>query len=191
MRRSTDAFARHRQHCLVGHGRIDPYGGRALRLFAVQLLLCRGAAASHIVAAGNPDLSRSLPNTVLLLASSVAVWWGEHGTRRGRRGPQLRQRRLPDGRLLIVQFFEWKAKTYLNSSVYGSLFFTVTGFHMAHVLVGLSILLAVRLVVARLFRADHTSPVSVGVIYWHFVDAVWILVFFTFYITPYLGLRHG
>ncbi len=142
---------------------------------------------------GNPDLSLSLPNTVLLLASSVAVWWGEHATRHGRRGSQLAGLLL--GFLMgvgfvVVQLFEWKAKTFsLNSSVYGSLFFTITGFHMAHVLVGLAILLAV-LVWSFLgyFGPIRSSPVSIGAIYWHFVDAVWITVFFTFYITPRLGL---
>jgi heme/copper-type cytochrome/quinol oxidase subunit 3 len=37
------------------------------------------------------------------------------------------------------------------------------------------------------FGPVRHSYVSIGAIYWHFVDAVWLAVFFTFYITPYLG----
>ena len=37
------------------------------------------------------------------------------------------------------------------------------------------------------FDENRHSAVSIGVIYWHFVTAVWIAVFFTFYIAPRLG----
>ena len=40
-------------------------------------------------------------------------------------------------------------------------------------------------------RWRQHAGVQVGVIYWHFVDAVWLAVFLTFYVTPYLGLSHG
>ena len=77
----------------------------------------------------------------------------------------------------------------LDFQRYGSLYFTITGFHMAHVVVGLVILLAATcLVVFGYFGPIRSSPVSIGAIYWHFVDAVWLTVFFTFYITPRLGL---
>jgi heme/copper-type cytochrome/quinol oxidase subunit 3 len=36
------------------------------------------------------------------------------------------------------------------------------------------------------FRYAH---IHIGALYWHFVDAVWLAVFFTFYITPLLGLK--
>jgi len=35
----------------------------------------------------------------------------------------------------------------------------------------------------------HMAHVAVGALHWHFVDAVWIAVFFIFYITPLLGLK--
>jgi len=76
----------------------------------------------------------------------------------------------------------------LGDSSYASLYFVTTGFHMAHVLIGLAVL-------AALFGwtlLDYFSPrrqlaVSAGVIYWHFVDIVWLCVFTTYYVTPYLG----
>lgn len=142
---------------------------------------------------GYPSMRMSLPNTVLLLASSVAVWWGEQGTKKGRRRQQVGG--LVAGFLMgvafvVVQSFEWKAKSFgLDTSPYGSLFFTVTGFHMAHVVVGLLALLAViAWSIIGYFGPVRSSPVSVAAIYWHFVDAVWLTVFFTFYLTPRLGL---
>ena len=59
---------------------------------------------------------------------------------------------------------------------------------MAHVVLGLAVLSAVFAWTAL----DDFSPrrrlvVSAGVLYWHFVDAVWLFVFATYYLTPYLG----
>jgi cytochrome c oxidase subunit III len=139
-----------------------------------------------------PALKLSAPNTIILLLSSAAVWWGERSTRRGRRSSQLLG--LGIGLLLgiifiVVQAFEWKSKSFsLTSGPYGSLFFTVTGFHMAHVILGVLILAAILLWSALgYFGPVRSAPVTIGAMYWHFVDAVWLAVFFTFYITPYLG----
>ena len=69
-----------------------------------------------------------------------------------------------------------------------SLDFLTTGIHIAHVVVGLLVLLSIFLWVSL----DYFSPrrrlsVSAGVLYWHFVDIVWLFVFTTYYLTPYLG----
>ena len=81
----------------------------------------------------------------------------------------------------------------LASSTYGSLYFTITGFHMAHVVVGLMTCSPLSaLVAARLFRrAGATRHLASASIYWHFVDVVWLAVFFTFYVTPHLGVGHA
>jgi cytochrome c oxidase subunit III len=76
----------------------------------------------------------------------------------------------------------------LGTSSYASLYFVTTAFHMAHVIIGLLVLAAVLLWTAL----DYFSPrrrltVSAGVLYWHFVDVIWLFVFTTYYITPYLG----
>jgi cytochrome c oxidase subunit 3 len=145
---------------------------------------------------GVPSIRLALPNTILLLASSFVAWWGEHGTKHGRRSHQLLGLSiafLMGAIFLGIQGLEWQNKTFgLTSGVYGSLFFTVTGFHMAHVVVGLFLLLAV-IVWSFLgyFGPARSSYVSIAVIYWHFVDAVWITVFFTLYLTPRLGLLWG
>jgi cytochrome c oxidase subunit 3 len=139
----------------------------------------------------HPTMKLAGPNTLILLLSSVAVWWGEDGAKKGHRGRQLGG--LGIGILLgvaflVVQVFEWKAKTYsLTSGSYGSLYFTVTGFHMAHVIVGLLMLIAVWIWSALgLFNPRRHLPVSISSIYWHFVDVVWLAVFFSFYLSPYL-----
>jgi heme/copper-type cytochrome/quinol oxidase subunit 3 len=141
---------------------------------------------------GPPELKLALPNTVILLLSSVAVWWGERGVKSRSRGQQIAGLgfALALGAIFAaVQVFEWKTRTYsISSHPYGSLYFTITGFHMAHVLVGL-IVLAALLAWAALgyFGPRRDAALSSGAAYWHFVDAVWLAVFVTFYITPRLG----
>jgi heme/copper-type cytochrome/quinol oxidase subunit 3 len=139
-----------------------------------------------------PSLKLALPNTLLLLASSGMAWLGERGIFERRRGQALAGFAiafLMGLGFVGVQGLEWKAKAFdLGTSSYASLYFVTTGFHIAHVLVGLVVL-------AALFgwtALDYFSPrrrlvVSAGVLYWHFVDIVWLFVFSTYYITPYMG----
>jgi cytochrome c oxidase subunit 3 len=140
----------------------------------------------------HPDLKLALPNTALLLASSLVAWFGEQGVLKRRRGQALVGFGVAFGMGAVftgVQWMEWHAKTYeLGTSSYSSLYFMTTGLHIAHVLIGLLILAALFLWTAL----DYFSPrrrlvVSAGVLYWHFVDLVWIFVFTTYYLTPYLG----
>jgi cytochrome c oxidase subunit 3 len=139
-----------------------------------------------------PSFRLSAPNTVILILSSVAVWFGEQGARRGSRWRLILGLLL--GLLLGVvfvgiQFMEWMDKPFsLSSDSYGSIYFTVTGFHMAHVAAGLLILAFLLLwSVLGYFDRERLSPVAIGAIYWHFVDAVWLTIFFTFYTTPRLS----
>jgi len=97
---------------------------------------------------------------------------------------------LPIGRLAVGQ---WAGLTaivlcLLTGYFYGSLFFTITGFHGAHVLVGLVMNIVVQVWAWRgwLTRERHL-PVTCAAMYWHFVDAVWIVVFASLYITPRLS----
>ena len=139
-----------------------------------------------------PTLKLSLPDTILLLLSSVVAWIGERGILDRRRGKAL----LGLGGAFvmglvfaIVQGDEWRNKPFgLGQSSYSSLYFVTTGFHLAHVVVGLGVLAALFVWTAL----DYFSPrrrltFSAGVLYWHFVDVVWLFVFFTYYISPYLG----
>ncbi len=73
----------------------------------------------------------------------------------------------------------------LHGSVFGTSFFTLTGFHGFHVLAGL-IVLSILLIMA--FTGDFNKPssnvISTVGIYWHFVDVVWIVVFTVVYVLP-------
>ena len=143
---------------------------------------------------GAPSLTLALPDTAILLLSSVAVGWAQASIERDD------NRRLVWGLgigavlgmiFVGVQYFEWAEKPFsLASSPYSSLYFTITGFHMAHVVVGVIMLWALFVwSLMGYFNRVRYAHIHIGALYWHFVDAVWIAVFFTFYITPLLGLR--
>lgn len=141
-----------------------------------------------------PRLRLSLPNTVILIASSFVFWWAEAGIRRGERGRLMIGLGITFimGAVFVgVQWTEWRNKKFaLSDSAYASSFFTTTGFHMAHVVGGL-LVIAVLLLWAALgkFGQGRHTAVSIGAAYWHFVDVVWIAVFTTFYVLPYLAVR--
>jgi cytochrome c oxidase subunit III len=167
----------------------------AYLLFAYYYLAVQPHAAAW-PPGGTPSIHLALPNTLILLASSVAAWWGERGIERGGTGQLaigLTGAFILGAIFVGIQLVEWHNKPFgMASNAYGSLYFTITGFHMAHVAAGLLMLAA--LVVWTLigtFDRWRDTPVAVGVVYWHFVDAVWLAVFLTFYLTPYLGLSHG
>lgn len=140
---------------------------------------------------GPPKLLMATINTGVLLASSGAAWWAERGIRAGRRG------RLTAGLVLAlllgclfigVQAHEWQTRPFvLSTSPYSSLYFIITGFHGAHVIVGLLVLVALLVwnLLGRFDRGWHLE-VSVGIVYWHFVDLVWLAVFSVLYLSPRL-----
>lgn len=139
----------------------------------------------------HPSLAMSGPNTLVLLASSVAVWWGERGGKTGRTGQRNAGLAIAIALGLVfltVQIFEWKSKSFgIATGAYGSLFFTITGFHMAHVIAGVLILSVVLgWSAAGLLGRKGSDTVSIAAVYWHFVDAVWLFVFSAFYLSPYL-----
>jgi cytochrome c oxidase subunit 3 len=73
----------------------------------------------------------------------------------------------------------------LSSGVYGTTYYTLTGFHGAHVFGGV-IMLSVVLYrgMAGQFSAKHYDAVEAASLYWHFVDVVWILLFSLLYLLP-------
>jgi heme/copper-type cytochrome/quinol oxidase subunit 3 len=141
-----------------------------------------------------PTLELPLAMTAVLWASSIPVHFAESGIKRGL---QMRLRvGLALGFLLGAAFLvltlavEWPEKLTEftpTTNSYGSLFFTLTGFHSAHVVIGLLISLWVQ------WRAwtgafDEFRHVSVQnfAMYWHFVDIVWGFVLATIYLSPSL-----
>lgn len=139
-----------------------------------------------------PKLRVALTNTVILITSSFVLYWGERGIRQGRRVRLLigLGASFALGCVFVaLQLYEWHGKKFsLSSDAYASSYFVTTGFHMAHVVGGLLIIAALFLWTAMgKFDADRHAAVSIGGLYWHFVDAVWLAVFATFYLLPRLG----
>jgi heme/copper-type cytochrome/quinol oxidase subunit 3 len=140
---------------------------------------------------GPPGLRLALPNTGILLLSSGAMWYAESGVRRGD------QNRLRLGLVLALvlgcvfvglQAVEYGHQHFTpRSSAYGSLFFTITGFHGAHVAVGLLMIafVSVRAWLGHFTARRHLAVTNVSW-YWHFVDAVWLAVFASLYLSPRL-----
>ena len=141
---------------------------------------------------GAPDLKLALPNTIILIVSSGTIWWAESGIKKGKQG-QLRLGlavTLVLGIIfLVLQALEYSHKTFTPATdAYGSLFFTITGFHGAHVLAGLLMNVVIQIWAwLGQFTARRHLAVSNVVMYWHFVDVVWIVVFVSLYLTPRLG----
>jgi len=125
-------------------------------------------------------------NTVILLSSSPTMHLATLSVRRNDRRALLFW--LPITILLGTTFlgitlWEWVHAPFRPwSHAYGSIFFTLTGFHALHVLGGLFVLLAlwVRALRGRISKRHHLD-LEVGGLYWHFVDFVWIFVYTTIF----------
>lgn len=139
-----------------------------------------------------PELLLPLINTLVLLASSWPIQMALHNIRKGdRRGLRIG---LGIGAalgilFLILQGVEYmRAEFSLRSNVYGSLFFTITGIHGLHVLAAV-VMVIVLIVWASMgfFSSRRYQAVENVVLYWHFVDVVWIAIMASLYLSPYLA----
>jgi cytochrome c oxidase subunit 3/cytochrome o ubiquinol oxidase subunit 3 len=130
-------------------------------------------------------------NTFLLLTSSFTVVLALAAIQRGDRTGLLRYLGLT--LLLGVAFLAGQGYEFvslyregmtLTSSIFGSSFFTLTGFHGLHVLIGVAWVIAV---LVRGARGAYDDGKHIGVevfgLYWHFVDIVWIFLFTLIYLT--------
>jgi heme/copper-type cytochrome/quinol oxidase subunit 3 len=164
-------------------------------LFAF-LLFSYFYTASQARGAWPPDgplaLKLSLPNTVILIVSSFTYMWAERGIKRGNQG-QLRLGLFITFVLgvvfVVIQGIEWSHQGFGPSShAFGALFYTVTGFHGAHVIVGLLLNLVVQIWAwMGAFTEDRHLGVTNAGMYWHFVDIVWLVVFSSLYLSPRLS----
>ena len=129
--------------------------------------------------------------TIILIISSFTMQWGVWRIRKGdRRGLN---RAVGVTLLLGIIFLGMQAYDYfllvteysfgINSGIYGTLFYTLTGFHGAHVFGGVVGLLVIfGRGIAGQFSARHHIAVEAVSAYWHFVDVVWIALFIVLYI---------
>ena len=132
-----------------------------------------------------PELAAVL--TVLLVTSSLTLQIGVRAIRRDRTRAMLVWLGLTillGAGFLGLQLYDYSLLGFgVRDGIFGSLFYVMTGLHMAHVFGGVVflVLVLVQGLGGQLTHAHHDS-MEAGSIYWHFVDVVWICLFTTFYV---------
>ena len=142
----------------------------------------------------DPELVLPLIMSAILLSSSVPVHLGAKAIRKGNqaglRAGLLLGWILGAAFLAITLAVEWPEKLHEftpTTNAYGSLYYTITGFHASHVAVGLLMSLWVQMLARRgAFDARRHLSVENFAMYWHFVDVVWVAVFLSIYLAPHL-----
>lgn len=129
-------------------------------------------------------------NTAILLTSSVTITIAHHALRAANRfilNLGLAATILLGSAFLSLQAYEY-IHAYgiglkLNTGIYGTTFFMLTGFHGAHVTIGTIMLVVMFLrCLAGHFTNDDHFAFEATAWYWHFVDVVWLLLFVFVYI---------
>jgi cytochrome c oxidase subunit 3 len=135
-------------------------------------------------------LNLILPATVILVLSSVTCQLGVNAIKRDDRRGFLRNFSITLALgvvFLLMQGYDYSVLMHegltVGATTFGTTYFTLTGFHGAHVFGG-ALMLAVVVYrgMAGQFSARHHDMVEATSLYWHFVDVVWILLFSTLYL---------
>ncbi len=128
-------------------------------------------------------------NTVILLSSSYVLLRAVEAVRAGRAAAMrmaLVAVFLLGAVFLAGQAYEWSnlfAEGFDIDTIFGTPFFTVTGVHGTHVLVGLIWLVVVLVSAWRgAYSASNHRGLEQFGLYWHFVDLVWGVIFVLFYL---------
>ena len=129
--------------------------------------------------------------TICLLSSSFTVHLGVKALGRG----EARRATLWIGitsllGLIFLGFtgYEWfdlivHQHLTIGTNLFGTTFYSLVGLHATHVVVGLFMLLLVTFLgLTKRLRKQHAARVEVLSLYWHFVDAVWVVVFMVVYV---------
>jgi len=129
--------------------------------------------------------------TICLLSSSLTVYLAVGALRRSKVGLcslWLAATVLLGGIFLAGTALEWRQLIYkdgltIRTNLFGTTFYSLVGLHATHVVVGL-VMLALALVFALRGRVTEANAERLDVLslYWHFVDAVWVIVFTVVYV---------
>jgi cytochrome c oxidase subunit III len=130
-------------------------------------------------------------NTVCLLSSSLTIHFAVRALRRGEMAAfkLFWFLTLALGAIFIAGTGrEWHHLIYdeglkISTNLFGTTYYSLVGLHALHVifgLLGLSVVLLLGL--AAKVRQEHAERVDVLSLYWHFVDAVWVVVFTVVYV---------
>jgi cytochrome c oxidase subunit III len=129
--------------------------------------------------------------TICLLSSSLTVHFAARFLRSGKRGAFLALWFLTivlGGIFLAGTGQEWHALIYtrgltISTNLFGTTYYSLVGLHATHVIVGLIMLSIVFLFgLANRAGQEQSARVEVLAMYWHFVDAVWVVVFTVVYV---------
>jgi len=131
------------------------------------------------------ELVLPIISTVMLLTSSATMHVATAGLEQGRgTGVWLPVTIALGAVFLAIQGFEYSRLSFaVSDHAFGTLFYSMTGFHGLHVFGGLVTLV---LMWIRISRKDLDASNPGGLVaagyYWHFVDAIWVLLFSTLYV---------
>ena len=129
--------------------------------------------------------------TICLLSSSITVHFAVHalrGSHVGRCAAWLAATVLLGGIFIGATAMEWYDLIYhygltIRTNLFGTTFYSLVGLHASHVIVGLIMLtLTFIFAITGKLAQVHSERLEVISIYWHFVDAVWVVVFTVVYI---------
>lgn len=134
-----------------------------------------------------------LINTFVLVTSSITITVAHHALRANKRALlniMMLFTILLGASFVALQAYEYHEaytvlKLKLNSGIYGTTFYMLTGFHGAHVTIGTIMLVTILLRCLRgHFTPDHHFAFEATAWYWHFVDVVWLCLFVYVYVLP-------
>jgi cytochrome c oxidase subunit 3/cytochrome o ubiquinol oxidase subunit 3 len=130
-------------------------------------------------------------NTVCLLSSSLTMWIAERGLKRNSISAFSLWWAITfalGSIFLVGTGLEWKKLIYqdgltISTNLFGTTFYSLVGLHASHVIIGLTMLLVVLLfALTGKLKSAHLKQIEVLSLYWHFVDAVWVVVFTVVYV---------
>jgi cytochrome c oxidase subunit III len=138
-----------------------------------------------------PDLLLPTLNSLLLLGIAVPIFWSTRAIRRGN------QTKLLIGLVLAailgiiflaLKYVEYSDQDYTwATNAYGSVVWTMTGFHAVHVIaVVLKTLAIIYVALKGYFNARRHVAIEGNANYWYFVIGIWIPLYLTIYISPRL-----
>ncbi len=133
------------------------------------------------------EFSLPLINTVVILISAAALWWGERGIADGNKRRLIVGVSIAAGLGLLfmtLQTIEFSGLGFrAQGSSYGSMFFALLVFHILRVFVGVG-WMAVVLIRAAMhqFDAKRRTVVQACAMYWYFITVIWLIVFAVLYL---------
>jgi len=149
---------------------------------------------------GELNATLGVTNTIVLLTSSLTVVLAIMAIQQGKRAlsrAYLFSTVALGVTFLVIKTFEWSAKfhhgLYPSSAhmvtlphgeqIFFGLYFTMTGLHGLHVLVGITVLAVMaRMIGAGKITQDKNVTLENGGLYWHLVDVIWIFLLPLFYL---------